>query len=178
MKRIILSLIFVMIALAGVSCASASDFNDTAVEIDPDINVVDDIDEVEINDTQTDSINDTDKAVENINEEIKDPIEYYSAQYKDLKEKYSQIWYSVPIYDALHELSTIIGQKYDRYTSIDLLTEIFCLVEFDNPSYIIKDVAYKMIYDLYESWHPWHGNNQKHDHKCPYDHSDRRKPLG
>lgn len=35
MKRIILSFIFIMIALAGVACASASsDFNDSAVEND------------------------------------------------------------------------------------------------------------------------------------------------
>ena len=57
MKRIFLSLIFIMIALAGVSCASASsDFNDTAVEFDHDIAPVnDDFEDVIVNNV---SVND------------------------------------------------------------------------------------------------------------------------
>ena len=175
MKRIIFSLIFIMIALAGVTCASASDFNDTAVEIDPDINVVDDIDEVEVNDTQTDSINDTDKAVEN---NTIDPVEYYSAQYKDLKEKYSQIWYSVPVYSALHELCTMLSHKYCFLQTIDIITEVFCLVELNNPSNFIKSVAHDFLDNLVWDWYPHGGNSQKHNNNHHTDPNDRRKPLG
>ena len=178
MKKIILSLIFVMIALAGVSCASASsDFNDT-VGIDPEINVIDDIDDVAVNDTEENPINDTGKIVENTTEEIQDPLDYYSAQYKEFKEN-SNSWFSIPTYAALYELSNVLYKKYDKNTAINLLTDIFCHVEFQNPCNIVRCAAYIMITDLYNKWHPNNHYNYQKDHKRNSDyHSDSRKPLG
>lgn len=67
MKRIFLSLIFIMIALAGVSCASASsDFNDTAVEFDHDIAPVnDDFEDVIVNNVSVDDDADVSNVIAN-----------------------------------------------------------------------------------------------------------------
>ena len=75
-----------MIALAGVSCASASsDFNDTSVENNLNVYEVNEstapISDVE-NNTESQAINDTGKVVEN---KTIDPIQQYSALYNDFK---------------------------------------------------------------------------------------------
>ena len=172
MKRIILSLIFVMIALAGVSCASASsDFNDTAVENNLDVYEVNEstapISDVE-NNTEAQAINDTGKVVEN---KTIDPIQQYSALYNDFKGGYSQYWFSVPIYDALRELSCVLKNKYSEADAINILAGVFCHVELGNSCDLVKTAAHQMVSDLYHQWHHdngWQKYNQKNSKKNNY----------
>ncbi|WP_407421868.1 hypothetical protein [Methanobrevibacter sp.] len=154
MKKIILSLIFIMIALAGVSCAGASsDFNDTSVENNPDIyESISPICDME-NSTEADSINETSEDAEN-DTVIEDPVDYYSAYYKDFKKEMSQYRYSMPTYDALQMVSGMLIKYYDKASTINLLTDIFCHAEFENPTSITKFIMHTMIESWYDIWYP------------------------
>ena len=180
MKRIIFCLLFLVIALAGVSCASASDLNESAVEIDQDINAIDDIDEA-VNDTQRGTINDTNKVVENTANEIQDPIEYYTAQYLKLKENYSKIWY-MPPNQAFNDLMIMVYHNYERnpMLAVEILTEVFCLVEFKNPSSLVICAAHEEIYRYYWNWYldQYTGGGNHDDHGSHSGNGDRRQPLG
>ncbi|MBR0371385.1 MAG: hypothetical protein IJH63_11815 [Methanobrevibacter sp.] len=178
MKKIIFCLLFLVIALAGVSCASASDLNESAVEIDQDINAIDDIDEA-VNDTQRDTINDTNKVVENTANEIQDPIEYYTAQYLKLKENYSKIWYMPPD-QAFNDLMIMIYHDYggNPMLTVEILTEVFCLVEFKNPSSLVICAVHEGIDSYVWHWYFMHAGDNHDDHGSHSGNGDRRQPLG